>query len=168
MWYSAKVVYTQLYPMWLCFLCLKSGNVSKTKISHRCSIGYCINSNEPRVKSDRISHILKRCQWTYIFESTSSLFYYHDFGDSTSELCSSAWWGLGWWTLAFQTHIRGAQYAFFLILVPGYYSCSTVDPQSKFTSKSFWSEQLLAAMVNSRFCVSAGVLMLAGRCSLAS
>ena len=66
----------------------------------------------------------------------------------------------GWWTLAFQTCIKEGKYAFSLVLIHGYYSCSMVGLQSKFTSKSLWSEQLLSAMVNSRFCVSAGVLML--------
>lgn len=118
---------------------------------------------ESQVKSDRISHILKRWQWLYLWNLHHPYFIILISADRTSEPCSAAWW-----TLAFQTHIRGMQYAFSLILVLGYYSCSMVDPQFKFTSKSFWSEQLLSAMVNSRFCVSAALLMLAGRCSLAS
>lgn len=45
---------------------------------------------------------------------------------------------------------------YLLLSVLSYYSCSMVGTQSKFKSKSFWSEQLLSAMVNSRFCVSDG------------
>lgn len=132
----------------------------------RCIIGNYTNSKESQLKSDRHSHILKRSQWLYIFEIYISLVSLSQFQWTGQVSCVLQPDTLDWWTLAFRTWIREMKYAFYLLSVLSYYSCSMVGTQSKFKSKSFWSEQLLSAMVNSRFCVSAGVLMLAGRCSL--
>lgn len=146
-WVFLNWKYASTKKQWICCC---HGRIQKNELpifrSLCCKILRSYNLDCSTVKH----FLLSRFQWT---------------GQVNSALLPDR---LYWWSLAYQTLIRGTQCAFPLISVPGYYSCSTVDPQSKFTSKSFWSEQLLAAMVNSRFCVSAGVLMLAGRCSLAS
>lgn len=113
--------------MWLCSLCLKNGRCPEAK-------------NNVLSESEQVQRSHIRYNWSnpepgeYINLWTPSLYFTIQRWCTGQVDCSLTWHRLVWWTLAFQTLKREAWYPIPLILVLCCYSCSTLDPQSKFTS----------------------------------